>query len=309
MRRFRVRGARSRRRFRRDRRLPCPPCCSLRRRRQRRQRQRRRHDHRQLGHGATIARSGSRDRHDVGEHPAQHHGSARPARATTSSLFLTLAESWDVSDGRQDRHVQAPLRRAWTNGDPVTANDFEYSWKRTLSPELAADYAYQFFGIVGAEEYNSCKSNCDALRDKVGVKALDAQTLEVKLTSPQPWFVQQFAHHSFLAVNQKAVEQFGDQVDRGGQHRHQRPVQARELGARLADRPRQVAPSGAMPTSVSPRRASTGRMISDGTTAVQSFEAGEVDVNGPDPAERDRRGSRTRRSTSSTKPSARTTTG
>ena len=79
-----------------------------------------------------------------------------------------LAKSWDVSqDGKTVTfHLRDDGR--WTNGDPVTAHDFEWSWKRTISPELAADYAYQFFGIVGASEYNSCKSNCDALRDKVG---------------------------------------------------------------------------------------------------------------------------------------------
>ena len=98
----------------------------------------------------------------------------------------------------------------WTNGDPVTAEDFEYSWKRTISPELAADYAYQFYGIVGAADYNACQKNCDALADKVGVKALDDTTLEVKLTTPQPWFVQQVSHTSFLAVHRATVEQFGD---------------------------------------------------------------------------------------------------
>ena len=101
----------------------------------------------------------------------------------------------------------------WTNGDPVTAEDFEYAWKRTVSPELGADYAYQFYGIVGAQEYNSCdpkKDKCDALRDKMAVNAVDEKTLEVKLTSPQPWFEQQVAHHSFLAVHRATVEQFGD---------------------------------------------------------------------------------------------------
>ena len=93
----------------------------------------------------------------------------------------------------------------------MTANDFEYSWKRTISPELAADYAYQFFGIVGAQEYNSCTNRtATRCKDKVGVKATDEHTLQVKLTSPQPWFVQQVAHTSFLAVNKKAVEKFGD---------------------------------------------------------------------------------------------------
>ena len=72
--------------------------------------------------------------------------------------------------------------------------------------ELAADYAYQFYGIVGAAEYNSCEKNCDSLRDKVGIKAVDDQTLEVQLTTPQPWFVQQVSHTSFLAVHRATVE-------------------------------------------------------------------------------------------------------
>jgi len=128
----------------------------------------------------------------------------------TNEAVPSLAESWDVS--KDGKTVTYHLRKdgMWTNGDPVTAKDFVYSWKRTLSPELAADYAYQLYGIVGAIDYNSCTKNCDALADKVGVEAPDDYTLVVHLTSPQPWFIQQSAHHSFLAVNQKAVEQFGD---------------------------------------------------------------------------------------------------
>ena len=64
-----------------------------------------------------------------------------------------LAESWDVDGKTVTFHLRADGR--WTNGDPVTAHDFEYSWKRTLDPKLAADYAYQLYGIVGAEEYNN----------------------------------------------------------------------------------------------------------------------------------------------------------
>src|SRR5215211_1257774 len=122
----------------------------------------------------------------------------------------SLAESWDVSkDGKTVTfHLRDDGR--WTNGDPVTAEDFEYSWKRTVSPELAADYAYQFYGIVGGLEYNSCEKNCDALADKMGVNAVDDRTLEVKLTTPQPWFIQQVAHHSFIAVHRATVEQFGE---------------------------------------------------------------------------------------------------
>ena len=122
----------------------------------------------------------------------------------------SLAESWDTS--KDGKTVTFHLRSdgKWTNGDPVTAQDFEYSWKRTISPELAADYAYQFYGIVGAADYNACQKNCDALADKVGVKALDDTTLEVQLTTPQPWFIQQVSHTSFLAVHKATDEQFDD---------------------------------------------------------------------------------------------------
>jgi oligopeptide transport system substrate-binding protein len=191
----------------------------------------------------------------------------------------SAAESFKTSD--DGKTVTYVLRDGlkWTNGDPVTAHDFEYSWKRTVSPELGADYAYQFYGIVGAQEYNSCdpkKDNCDALADKMGVKAVDDKTLEVKLTSPQPWFIQQSAHTSFLAVPQKTVEKFGDKwtepaniVTNGpfklDSWQHNANINLVKWdGWRDAD-------------SVKLTRVN-GRMITDGTTAVQAFEAGEVDV-------------------------------
>jgi oligopeptide transport system substrate-binding protein len=187
-----------------------------------------------------------------------------------------LAESWEETDGGKTVTFKLRTDGKWTNGDPVTANDFEYSWKRTISPELAADYAYQFFGIVGAEEYNSCEKNCDALKDKVGVKALDAQTLQVNLTSPQPWFVQQVAHHSFLAVNQKAVEQFGDKWTEAANIVTDGPF---NLASWQHDSRIDLVknPDWRNADDVSLERVN-GRMISDGTTSVQSFEAGEVDV-------------------------------
>ncbi len=188
----------------------------------------------------------------------------------------SLAESWTESDGGKTVTFKLRSDGRWTNGDPVTANDFEYSWKRTISPELAADYAYQFNGIVGAQEYNSCKSNCDALRDKVGVKALDAHTLQVKLTSSQPWFVQQVAHTSFLAVNKKAVEKFGDKWTEAKNIVTDGPFKLAswEHDSRID----MVKWDGWRDAKDVSLKRVNGRMISDGTTAVQAFEAGEVDV-------------------------------
>jgi len=167
----------------------------------------------------------------------------------------------------------------WTNGDPVTAQDFEYSWKRTVSPELGADYAYQFYGIVGAQDYNSCdakKDDCAALADKMAVKAVDDKTLEVKLTTPQPWFVQQAAHHSFLAVHRQTVEKFGDKwteaanIVTNGAFKLERWEHSSAIDIVKWDEWRDA-------DRVKLTRVN-GRMIEDGTTAVQAFEAGEVDV-------------------------------
>jgi oligopeptide transport system substrate-binding protein len=188
----------------------------------------------------------------------------------------SLAESWDIS--KDGKTVTFHLRGdgKWTNGDPVTAEDFEWSWKRTISPDLAADYAYQFYGIVGAAEYNACEKNCAALRDKVGVKAVDDRTLQVQLTSAQPWFVQQVSHHSFLAVHRATVEQFGDRWTEPGNIVTDGPFKlaAWEHSASI-DLVKNDAWRGAADVSLA---RVNGKIIVDGTTRVQSFEAGEVDA-------------------------------
>jgi oligopeptide transport system substrate-binding protein len=186
-----------------------------------------------------------------------------------------LAESWEVDGSTVTFKLHEDA--TWTNGDPVTAQDFVYSWKRTLSPELAADYAYQLYGIKGAAEYNGCtKGNCDALADKVGVTAVDDHTLQVELTSPQPWFLGQVSHHSFLPVHQATVEEFGDNWTD--------PANIVTNGAFMLDSWEHEAsinlvknPDWRDADSVSLERID-GSIIVDGTTRVQAFEAGEVDA-------------------------------
>jgi oligopeptide transport system substrate-binding protein len=196
------------------------------------------------------------------------------------------AASWEESE--DGKTVTFTLRDdlKWTNGDPVTAEDYEWSWKRTISPELAADYAYQFFGIVGASDYNSCdakKDDCAALRDKVGVNAVDDKTLEVKLISPQPWFIQQVSHHSFLAVHRPTVEQYGEKwteaanIVTNGPFKLERWEHNANIDIVKWDEWRDA-------DSVKLTRVN-GRMITDGVTAVQAFEAGELDATGSLPTE------------------------
>jgi oligopeptide transport system substrate-binding protein len=184
------------------------------------------------------------------------------------------AESWDVKGPNVTYHLRSGMK--WTNGDPVTAKDYEYAWKRAISPELASDYAYQLFGIKGATEYNSCEKNCDALKNKVAIKATDNQTLKVTLTSEQPWFIQQSAHHVFLPVNRKAVEASPEGWTRPQNIVTNGPfkVESAQPSASIT----LVKNDDWRDAANVPLTRVEGKIIVDGTTAVQSFEAGEVDV-------------------------------
>lgn len=94
----------------------------------------------------------------------------------------------------------------WSNGDTVTAKDFEYSWKRTIDQKTGSEYAWIMYDIAGAEAANLKGESLD----KVGVKALDDYTLEVKLTRPVPYFDKLVSFTSFFPQNQKVVEEQGD---------------------------------------------------------------------------------------------------
>ena len=188
----------------------------------------------------------------------------------------SLAERWEFSG--DDKTVTFTLREdgRWTNGDPVTAADFEYAWKRILDPEVAAGYAYQLYGIIGASEYNSCKKECEGLRERVGVKALDEHTLEVRLTSQQPWFIAQSAHTSFLPVHRATVEKFGEKWTEPANIVTNGPY--RLTGWKHdASMTLQKWPEWRNADSVAVERFAV-RIIKDATTALQAFEADELDA-------------------------------
>lgn len=96
----------------------------------------------------------------------------------------------------------------WSNGDPVTAHDFEYAWKRVMDPENA--FIYNF--LVQATIKNGVEIGAgEAELDDLGVTAIDDTTLEVELFEPKPFFTSLMAFPTFLPQNQKAVEEFGDE--------------------------------------------------------------------------------------------------
>lgn len=95
----------------------------------------------------------------------------------------------------------------WSNGDPVTANDFVYAWKKTVDPASGAAFAYLFEGVLAnAIEIQKGEKSIDEL----GVKALDDQTLEIQLVANVPYFKGLLTTPTFFPQNQKYVAEKGN---------------------------------------------------------------------------------------------------
>ena len=120
-----------------------------------------------------------------------------------------MAESWEQSEDGKTWTFKIRKDAKWSNGDPVTAKDFEYSWKRTLNPETASQYGYVMYDIEGASDYNNGKVDN---ADNVGVKALDDNTLQVKLNRRVNYFDQLMSFCVFFPQNQKFVEAQPDKI-------------------------------------------------------------------------------------------------
>ncbi|MGD9202019.1 MAG: peptide ABC transporter substrate-binding protein [Chitinispirillia bacterium] len=123
-----------------------------------------------------------------------------------------MAESWEISEDQKVYTFHIRKNAKWSNGDPFTAHDFVYSWKRILSPKLASEYSYMLHIIKNAKEYNDGK-----LKDfsKVGVKAVDDHTLEVTLKASTPYFLSLLTHNSAYPVHKATIEKFGKIDERG----------------------------------------------------------------------------------------------
>ena len=96
----------------------------------------------------------------------------------------------------------------WSNGEPVTANDFVYAWRRAASPELASPYSW-YMSLMALENVEEVLAG-DMPLDALGVTAIDDHTLEVRLTQPLPYFPQMLTHATTFPVPQAVVEEHGD---------------------------------------------------------------------------------------------------
>jgi oligopeptide transport system substrate-binding protein len=191
-----------------------------------------------------------------------------------------LAKSWDVNGANITLHLRDDVK--WTDGTTVTADDVVWSWLRTISPQLGADYAYQFYGIKGAAEYNGCKPSaanqqCDTLKSKVAISAPDATTVKIQLTSSQPWFVQQLSHTSFIPANKGAVTKWGDKWTDPGHNVSDGPFTLKswkhDASLTLVKNPDYYDAASVKLDTIQMK------VITEGATAEQAFNSGDVDVN------------------------------
>ena len=158
------------------------------------------------------------------------------------------AESWTVSEDGKEYIFKLNKNGKWSNGDPVTASDFVWSWMRILTASLGSQYPDMLYYLEGAEEYHTWKSKEDLnsmlvselandkdpeilasieeailnhepkpLFDTVGVKAIDEYTLKVNLKNPTPFFIGMLSHYSTWPVHKETVLKHGEIDDRNGQ--------------------------------------------------------------------------------------------
>ncbi|MCF7816239.1 MAG: peptide ABC transporter substrate-binding protein [Kiritimatiellales bacterium] len=117
-----------------------------------------------------------------------------------------VAESWTVSDDRTVYTFRLRANAKWSNGDPVTADDFVFSYHRILSPAMGSPYAYMLHLLKNGRAYN-----LGTIPDfeQVGVKAIDSKTLELTLENPTASFLSQLKHWSWFPVHPPTILKYG----------------------------------------------------------------------------------------------------
>jgi peptide/nickel transport system substrate-binding protein/oligopeptide transport system substrate-binding protein len=122
------------------------------------------------------------------------------------NIVPAIASKWDISaDGKvYTFHLRKDVK--FSNGDPVTARDFKYSWERVTRPETKSPYTFVFEDIQGAKDVIDGKA-----KEIAGVKAIDDYTLEVTLAFPSAYFLAETGIWTYSVVSRKVIEQYGDQ--------------------------------------------------------------------------------------------------
>jgi oligopeptide transport system substrate-binding protein len=116
------------------------------------------------------------------------------------------AESYTISDDGLVYTFTIREDAVWSDGEPLTAEDFVFAFRRLMDPDTAAGYAYLQYPIKNAEAVNGG----DLPVEDLGVVAIDDKTLEITLENPAPFFLSALTHYTAYPVPQHVVEEHGD---------------------------------------------------------------------------------------------------
>lgn len=119
-------------------------------------------------------------------------------------IVPAMAESYEVSEDGTVYTFKLKEGLMWSDGSPLTAHDFEYSWKRVLDPELASETAYSLYGAI--KNGRECFVDGTVAVEDLPITALDDLTLQVELYAPTPYFISMLASSVFFPVKQEVVE-------------------------------------------------------------------------------------------------------
>lgn len=142
----------------------------------------------------------------IGDNEIQHAITEGLTRNTAGDVKPGIAESWDESEDGLTYTFHLRKDAKWSDGEPITATDFEYSWKRLVNPETASPYAFIGDCLKNGQAIEQGKMDVEEL----GVKAVDDTTLEVTLEHPTSYFLSLIGSSGqFAPLRQDIVEKYG----------------------------------------------------------------------------------------------------
>ena len=127
-------------------------------------------------------------------------------RDRNNKIVPGVAESWDISDDGKTYTFYLRTNSMWSDGKPVVASDFVYSWRRQVDPKVASEYSYQHEPVKNAMAITRGELPVDAL----GVRAVDDHTLVVELEAPTAYFLEVAAFPTFSPLREDIISEYGD---------------------------------------------------------------------------------------------------
>lgn len=124
-----------------------------------------------------------------------------------------VAERWEPNEDASVWTFYLRDDAYWSNGDPVTAHDFVYSYKRMLTPGFPGEYSQMLYQLKNAREYKEEKVGDFS---EVGIKAIDDKTLVAELIGPTPYFLNMLKHYSWFPIHPGTIEAHGGVFDMSG---------------------------------------------------------------------------------------------